>query len=107
MSLFCPNDQFMPEVYRSVILESNKASWLIETYCQLVPDEIKHTIIHPWSKVIYPLERLQTIFDDYDLFGVVTKEGWGGNLLRLLNILAEYVRSNSLSSNNPESNTQN
>lgn len=74
--------------YKETILNRS----LYETapaYVNQVNHEILTTVQHPWSRIIYPLEKLHSIWDGFDLTGVVAD---GRIWLDYLLILDDHIK---------------
>lgn len=67
---------------------------LVSYYAQQVPAVLADFILHPWCRIYYPLERLQSAWDGYDLRGVIDPKGFAGDWPPMVLALEAYIQRN-------------
>lgn len=83
------------EIYERDLLAHKPPSWL-KAYYQTVGADMWRSIWHPWCRLVYPLERLKTVWDGYDLTGVVEPNPMAGDWGDLVIPLAKFQEREGL-----------
>jgi len=83
------------EVYKRDLL-GPKPPVALRAYYQTVDDDIWRSLWHPWSRLVYPLERLKTVWDGYELAGVVEPNPMAADWVNLVASLARFQEREGL-----------
>ena len=83
------------EVYERDLLTSKPPAEL-RAYYETVEAEIWRSLWHPWCRLVYPLERLKTIWDGFELAGLIEPNPFAEDWIRLIAPLGKFQEREGL-----------